>query len=128
MRRNHYHGSVTAKVLRATADVFKAKGYADAGYVFVNTDDVRMTHIALTDSRFTYELGGPSTQCWSQHGRGSDGRIQPSANFGNGAADMKNLSAYIHGLGLKFGICKWLHSLPPSAIDNHQLDQTVQLE
>ena len=44
---NHYHGAVSAKVLRATADIFKAKGYADAGYVFVNTDDVRMTHIAL---------------------------------------------------------------------------------
>jgi hypothetical protein len=36
---NHYHGGVSAKVLMDTADIFVSKGYKDAGYVFINTDD-----------------------------------------------------------------------------------------
>ena len=78
---NHYHGAVSASVLKNTADVFVAKGYKDAGYVYVNTDD-----------------------CWSQHNRTKDGQVQPGLNFGRNADAMKNLSAYIHSKGLKFGI------------------------
>lgn len=73
---NHFAGKVTDKDIRDTADVLVATGMRDAGYVYVNIDDT-----------------------W-QGKRDTQGVLQPNERF----PDMKALSAYVHGKGLKIGI------------------------
>jgi alpha-galactosidase len=62
--------------VKAAADAFIASGLAAHGFQYVNIDDG-----------------------W-EAGRSPDGGIIPNEKF----PDMKGLSAYVHGLGLKFGI------------------------
>eukprot|EP01046_Picozoa_sp_COSAG06_P053600 COSAG06_NODE_9307_length_1932_cov_1.175123_3_plen_252_part_00 len=87
---NHFHCSVTADVLKTTADAFVELGLTALGYEFINTDD-----------------------CWSQpnfdsesglSGRGTDGRIIPAPTFANSSAQMKEMAAYIKSKGMRFGI------------------------
>jgi alpha-galactosidase len=74
---NHFHCSVTDKIMRDTADNMIAKGLDKHGYVYVNIDD-----------------------CWAKS-RSSDGIVQSDpTTFPN----MKDLADYIHGKGLKFGL------------------------
>lgn len=77
---NHFGGSVSAAVMREAADQFVALGLREAGYVYINSDDE-----------------------WSELNRSASGRLVPKASFG-GEGGMRNLSAYIHARGLKFGL------------------------
>ena len=76
---------MSAELLAQTADRIQALGLADAGYRYINSDD-----------------------CWASLGRDNHtGRIRsaffPDSNDG-GDAGMRNLSRYIHGKNLLFGL------------------------
>ena len=73
---NHFAEKVTDADVRAAADAMVASGMKDAGYLYVNIDDG-----------------------W-QGSRNAQGRIQANSKF----PDMKALSGYVHGKGLKLGI------------------------
>src|SRR5882757_8879296 len=73
---NHFFEKVTDADVRAAADAMVANGMRDAGYVYVNIDD-----------------GWQGT-------RDADGVIHSNSKF----PDMKALSDYVHGKGLKLGI------------------------
>ncbi len=66
----------TAAHTKAAADAIVNCGLAAKGFMYINLDDG-----------------------W-QAGRGANGEIQPSDNFG----DMKKLADYVHSKGLRFGI------------------------
>ena len=83
-----FTNSVTAKDIRAAADVMVSTGLADHGYSYVNIDDCWMVKVNSDDP----EIGGPT--------RDAEGRILPNKRFG----DMKALTDYIHSKGLKAGI------------------------
>ncbi|XP_067949348.1 alpha-N-acetylgalactosaminidase-like [Watersipora subatra] len=70
---------ISEKLIKAMADKIVQGGYKDAGYQYVSIDD-----------------------CWLAKERDSNGKLQPdAARFPSGIAA---LAAYIHNLGLKFGI------------------------
>ncbi|HEV2645958.1 MAG TPA: glycoside hydrolase family 27 protein [Acidobacteriaceae bacterium] len=73
---NFFHGNVTDKDIRDTADLLVSTGMRDAGYVYVNIDDT-----------------------WEGE-RDAQGRITSNKKF----PDMKALSDYVHSKGLKLGI------------------------
>jgi alpha-galactosidase len=73
---NHFACNVTAADVRSAADAIVSSGMKSAGYVYVNIDD-----------------------CW-QGKRDAQGVIHPNEKF----PDMKGLSDYFHGQGLKLGI------------------------
>ncbi len=73
---NYYTCKVNDAVVRAQADAMVSNGMAAVGYEYVIVDD-----------------------CW-QGERDATGMIHPNSKF----PDMKALSDYIHGKGLKFGI------------------------
>lgn len=73
---NVWGTSVDANKVKAAADQFVKTGLADYGYGYVNIDDA-----------------------W-EGSRDSDGFVQTNQKFG----DMKSLSDYLHGKGLKLGI------------------------
>jgi len=83
----HYN-RVTDRHLREAADVLLRTGMADYGYQYVNIDDCWMIMPGSTNA----EIGGEP--------RNPDGTIRTNKRF----PDMKALSDYIHGKGLKFGI------------------------
>jgi alpha-galactosidase len=82
----HYH-RVSDKVMREAADQMVASGMADYGYEYVNIDDCWMVKVESTDP----EMGGPT--------RDAAGRLLPNKRF----PDMKAMTDYIHGKGLKAG-------------------------
>ncbi|CAG9863499.1 unnamed protein product [Phyllotreta striolata] len=70
---------ISEKLFRAMADHMVSDGYLAAGYEYVMIDD-----------------------CWADKERDAKGRLQPDPDrFPSG---IKNLSDYIHGKGLKFGM------------------------
>ena len=73
---NKFRNQVSDKMVRDMADAIVRTGMRDAGYIYVNIDDT-----------------------W-QAGRDAAGNIMTNNKF----PDMKALSAYIHGKGLKLGI------------------------
>ena len=73
---NHYGANVTDLDIRHAADAFAANGMREAGYEYVNIDDG-----------------------W-QGGRDERGRLVPNERF----PDMRSLSDYVHGKGLKLGL------------------------
>ena len=73
---NHFACKVTAADVRSGADAIVSTGMKSAGYIYVNIDD-----------------------CW-QGTRDEKGVIHPNEKF----PDMKGLSDYVHGKGLKLGI------------------------
>jgi alpha-galactosidase len=73
---NYFHNKVDAADIRAAADALVSSGMKSAGYVYVNMDDT-----------------------WEGQ-RNAQGQIQTNSRF----PDMKALAAYVHSLGLKFGL------------------------
>lgn len=73
---NVWAGAVSAEKVKASADAFMKDGLADYGYQYVNIDDT-----------------------W-EGARDANGMILTNKKFG----DMKSLSDYVHGMGLKLGI------------------------
>lgn len=73
-------------VLRSRADFFVTNGFKDLGYEYINLDDC-------------FIAPGAS-------GRDANGNlVEDPATFPSG---MRSLSDYIHNVGLKFGVCKFL--------------------
>jgi alpha-galactosidase len=75
-------------LMRKAADIMLTSGLADHGYQYVNIDDSWMGQPKSTDP----DLQGPA--------RDERGMINPNRRF----PDMKAMTAYIHGLGLKAGL------------------------
>lgn len=73
---NHFHGSITAAIVRQIADAMVTSGMRNAGYIYLNIDDT-----------------------W-EGARGPNGNIRGNAKF----PDMKALADYVHSKGLKLGI------------------------
>ncbi|MDE3196113.1 MAG: glycoside hydrolase family 27 protein [Acidobacteriota bacterium] len=73
---NHFRGGIDDAGVRGIADAMVSTGMRDAGYIFVNIDDT-----------------------W-QGKRDANGNITTNPRF----PDMKALTAYVHGKGLKIGI------------------------
>jgi alpha-galactosidase len=74
---NHFEEAVDDRTVRETADAMVSTGMAAAGYVYVNIDDT-----------------------WEGDKRDSKGNLTTNRKF----PDMKALSAYVHGKGLKLGV------------------------
>lgn len=88
---NHWYthyDRITDRLMREAAEVMIRSGMADVGYEFVNIDDCWMNKEKGKDPRQVGPL------------RDAQGRILPNQHF----PDMKALTDYIHGLGLKAGI------------------------
>lgn len=88
---NHWYthyDRITDRLMREAADVMVDSGMADVGYQYVNIDDCWMVAPKHNDPLRMGRL------------RSGDSEILPNAHF----ADMKALTAYIHGKGLKAGI------------------------
>ncbi len=88
---NHWYAHysrITDKMMRQAADVIINSGMADVGYQYVNIDDCWMNAPKHSDP----ERVGPL--------RDENGNILPNSYF----PDMKSLTDYIHGKGLKAGI------------------------
>ena len=83
----HYN-RITGKLMRQAADAMVSSGMADFGYQYVNIDDCWMVKPGSDDPA----LGGDP--------RDSNGAIRPNRRF----PDMKALTEYIHGKGLKAGL------------------------
>ncbi len=87
---NVWGGAVTQDRVKAAADAMVATGLINHGWTYINIDDFweqNRGRMARDDS-----LGGP--------GRDASGKIVPNPRF----PDMKGLTDYIHGLGLKAGL------------------------
>eukprot|EP01080_Neovahlkampfia_damariscottae_P011039 gene11039-3745_t len=75
---NKFGCNINENLIKSTADVMISSGLSDLGYKYINIDD-----------------------CWENTSR-ENGKLIPDPNtFPSG---MKNLSDYIHSLGLKIGI------------------------
>lgn len=88
---NHWYAHydrVTDKMMREAADIMIASGMADVGYQFVNIDDCWMNAAKQRDPLRV----GPA--------RDAAGNLLPNKHF----PDMKALTDYIHGKGLKAGL------------------------
>jgi alpha-galactosidase len=85
---NKFAGSVDDAKVRAAADAMVSSGLINHGWTYINIDDTWEIRPDSNDPR----LGGPA--------RDAQGRILTNKKF----PDMKALSDYVHGKGLKFGI------------------------
>ena len=88
---NHWYAHynrITDKMIREAADEMISSGMADVGYQYVNIDDCWMNAPKSDDSLRVGPL------------RDKQGNIIPNKHF----PDMKNLTDYIHSMGLKAGI------------------------
>jgi alpha-galactosidase len=88
---NHWYAHydrVTDKMMREAADIMIASGMADVGYQYVNIDDCWMNAEKQRDPLRV----GPA--------RDASGSLLPNKHF----PDMKALTDYIHGKGLKAGL------------------------
>src|ERR1035437_9235647 len=84
---NCFAGSVSAEKVKAAADEMVKKGLINHGWTYINIDDFWETRPGSSDPTLQ---GDP---------RDKDGFIIPNKRF----PDMKELSSYIHGKGLKMG-------------------------
>jgi alpha-galactosidase len=76
---NKFQGKISEQLIRETADAMATNGMKDAGYQYVNIDDV-----------------------WQATARDADGNIVPDPErFSSG---IKALADYVHSKGLKLGI------------------------
>jgi len=75
---NAYSCAVTEADVRAAADTLVETGLLAAGYEYVIVDN-----------------------CWMAANTDAESRLQPSAEFPNGMAE---LADYVHNKGLKFGL------------------------
>ena len=85
---NCFAGSVTAEKIKSAADAMVNSGLINHGWTYINIDDYWQVHRNSQDKT----LQGPT--------RAADGRILPNPRF----PDMKGLTEYVHGKGLKIGI------------------------
>jgi len=85
---NKFASAIDDAKVRAAADAMVSSGLIDHGWTYINIDDTWEVKPGSTDPR----LGGPA--------RDAQGRILTNKKF----PDMKALSDYVHGKGLKFGI------------------------
>jgi alpha-galactosidase len=88
---NHWYAHydrITDAMMREAADIMISSGMADAGYEYVDIDDCWMNAPKNKDPLRVGPL------------RDADGKIVPNKHF----PDMKALTDYIHGKGLKAGI------------------------
>ena len=76
---NNFSGSYNESIVREHASLIVSLGLKALGFEYVNLD-----------------------ARWGSRERGSDGRLVPNTDFPTLASG--GLAAYIHGLGLKFGI------------------------
>jgi alpha-galactosidase len=83
-----HFGNITDAKIRQSADLVESSGMADVGYQYVNIDDCWMNTTNNPDSGRV----GPA--------RNAAGNILPNSYF----PDMKGMTDYIHGKGLKAGI------------------------
>ena len=86
---NCFADNVTDEKIRAAADAFIKAGLREHGWTYVNIDDFWM----IKDRDSNAHMKGPPRDPVS-------GKINANLNF----PDMKKLTDYIHGLGLKTGI------------------------
>jgi alpha-galactosidase len=82
------HTDVSDALIRAQADALLSTGLADHGYSYINIDDGWNRNSKSTDPA----VNGPA--------RDDSGNLRTSTNF----PDMKGLTDYVHGKGLKAGI------------------------
>lgn len=83
----HYY-RVTDAMMREAADILVTSGLADVGYQYVNMDDCWMNAPKNNDPLRTGPLRDPQ------------GNIVPNRHF----PDLRAMTAYIHGKGLKAGL------------------------
>ena len=95
----HYH-RVTDKVMREAADQMVASGMADYGYMYVNIDDCWMRIAPQQHELVKPRFGDFDMQGAIGRTRDDTGSILPNDNF----PDMKDMTDYIHGKGLRAGI------------------------
>ena len=83
-----WENNVTEEIMRRAAQAMVTSGLIDHGYTYVNIDDCWAVKPGSQDP----DLGGPA--------RDAQGRVLTNKRF----PDMKGLTDFIHGLGLKAGI------------------------
>ncbi len=91
MGYNHWYAHydrITGKMMREAADIMVSSGMADVGYQYVNIDDCWMNAPENKDPGRVGPL------------RDDEGNILPNSYF----PDMRSLTDYVHGLGLKTGL------------------------
>jgi alpha-galactosidase len=86
---NCFAGAVTAEKVRSAADAMVSSGLVNHGWTYINIDDYWEIKPSATNDP---TLQGPQ--------RDAEGRILPNPRF----PDMKGLTDYVHGLGLKIGL------------------------
>ena len=92
---NHWYAHynrVTDALMREAADVMVQSGMADVGYSYVNIDDCWMNGTEGSKRKPDALRTGPL--------RDAEGNVLPNGHF----PDMRALTDYIHGFGLKAGI------------------------
>jgi len=87
---NCFAGAVTQERVKAAADAMVSSGLINHGWTYINIDDY--WEVNSNGMRRDPTLGGV--------GRDATGKIVPNLRF----PDMKGLTDYIHGLGLKAGL------------------------
>lgn len=115
---NCFASDVTAKNIHDAAESLVKSGLADYGWTYINIDDCWMNRPASDDPIFKINADIPVKYEAKQaarkksgrhrfdeedlvgHTRDAQGRVLSNKDF----PDMKGLTAYIHGLGLKAGI------------------------
>jgi alpha-galactosidase len=85
---NCFASAVTAEKIRAAADAMVSSGLIQHGWTYINIDDYWEVNPRSKDPT----LQGPQ--------RDAEGRILPNPRFPN----MKELTDYVHALGLKIGL------------------------
>ena len=107
---NCFAHAVSAEKVKAAAKAMVDSGLIQHGWTYVNVDDFWECHKDSKDAT----LQGPH--------RGADGHIIPNPRF----PDMKDLTAYIHGLGLKAGLYSspgpWTCGGCVASYDHEELD------
>jgi alpha-galactosidase len=86
---NCFASAVTADKVKAAADAMVKSGLINHGWTYINIDDYWEVKPSATNDD---TLHGPE--------RDASGRIIPNPRF----PDMKDLTAYVHGKGLKIGL------------------------
>ena len=107
---NCFAAAVTADRVKAAAKAMVDSGLIQHGWTYINIDDFWEVHKDSKDPT----LQGPQ--------RGADGHIIPNPRFPN----MKELTTYIHGLGLKAGLYSspgpWTCGGCVASYDHEELD------
>ncbi|MCX7006348.1 MAG: NPCBM/NEW2 domain-containing protein, partial [Kiritimatiellaeota bacterium] len=107
---NCFAHAISEEKVKAAAKAMVDSGLIQHGWTYVNIDDFWECHKDSKDA----SLQGPH--------RGADGHIIPNPRF----PDMKGLTAYVHGLGLKVGLYSspgpWTCGGCVASYDHEELD------